>query len=125
MQKSKVRNIIVVIVGTLFLVACTSKTIVPVPVASGPVSFSNAVVPIFTKSCAFNGCHATGFIRPDLTPTHAYNSLISMNLVDTLSPKQSVIYIKISPGGTMNQYIQNPADEQIILSWIQQGAKNN
>jgi hypothetical protein len=55
----------------------------------------------------------------------AYNSLISMNLVDTINPTQSVIYMKISPSGSMNLYIKTPTNQQIILNWIKQGAKNN
>lgn len=125
MQKSKLRNIALVILGMLFLAACTNKTIVPIPVASGPVSFSNDVVPIFTNSCAINGCHATGNIAPDLTPTKAYNSLLAMNLVDTINPTQSVLYMKVSPVGSMNQFIKSPTDEQVILNWIKQGAKDN
>ena len=126
MQKSKLRNISLVILGTIFLAACTSKTIVPdITVPSGNVSFSNDVVPIFTKSCAINGCHATGNNQPDLSAANAYRSLITMSLVDTINPAQSVIYKKISPGGSMSLYIQSPADPQTILYWIKQGAKNN
>jgi hypothetical protein len=126
MQKSKLKNIAVVILGTLFLAACTSKTIQPpdLPVPSGNLSFSKDVVPIFTKSCAISGCHASGFIQPDLSASNAYNSLISMSLVDTLHPTQSVIYVKITQG-TMKSYLSSAADGQSILYWIKQGAKNN
>lgn len=127
MQKSKLRNIALVILGTLFLAACTSKIIQPpdLPVPSGNLSFKNDVVPIFTKSCALPGCHATGNIQPDLTAGSAYNSLITMSLVDTILPDQSVLYKKISPGGTMNQYLPSATDRQTILYWIKQGAKHN
>jgi|WetSurMetagenome_2_1015567.scaffolds.fasta_scaffold1104203_2 hypothetical protein len=125
MQKSKLRNMALVIMGLLVLAACTSKTIVPVPVPTGPVSFSSDIVPIFNSGCAITGCHVAGNVAPDLTESKAYNSLMTMNLVDTLNPAGSVLYVKVSPGGTMNHYIQNPADVQIILNWITQGAKNN
>ena len=126
MQKSKLKNIAVVILGTLFLAACTSKTIQPpdLPIPSGNLSFSKDVAPIFTKSCALSGCHASGFIQPDLTASNAYNSLISMSLVDTLQPEQSALYKKITQG-TMKPYLSSPEDGQIILYWIKQGAKNN
>ena len=124
MQKSKLRNIVLVILGTVFLAACTSKTIVPIPVVTGPVSFSTDVIPVFSSNCAISGCHVAGNIAPDLTASKAYNSLMTMNLVDTVHPNQSVIYLKISTG-TMNQYIKTPVNQQIILNWITQGAKNN
>jgi hypothetical protein len=125
MQKSKLRNIALVILGILFLAACTSKTIVPIPVSTGPVSFSGDVIPVFTSNCAISGCHASGFIAPDLTASNAYNDLMSMNLVDTVHPDQSMLYKKIIPGGTMNPYIKTTENQQIILNWITQGAKNN
>jgi hypothetical protein len=124
MQKSKLRNIVLAILGIVFLVACTSKTIVPTPVSKAPVSFSNDVLPVFTSNCAISGCHVAGNIAPDLTTSKAYNSLMTMNLVDTVHPNQSVLYMKISTG-TMNQYIKTPVNQQIILNWITQGAKNN
>jgi hypothetical protein len=125
MQKSKMKNIALVILGIVFLAACTSKTIVPIPVPTGPVSFSNDVVPIFSSSCAITGCHVAGNIAPDLTPSKAYNSLMTMNLVDTITPAQSILYMKVNTGGSMNMFIKDPADPQIILNWITQGAKDN
>lgn len=127
MQTSKLRNIALVILGTIFLAACTSKTIQPpdLPIPSGNLSFKSDVVPVFTKSCALASCHASGFQQPDLTPSNAYKSLFSMSLVDTIQPDQSALYKIITPGGIMNTYLPSAFDQQTILYWIKQGAKNN
>ena len=126
MQKCKLKNSVFIILGFLFLSACTTKTIEvsTTTIPPGNISFSTQVVPIFTKSCAFTGCHAAGGVNPNLSPTAAYSSLTTLHLLDTVAPAQSVLYMKIT-SGTMSQYIQSASDVQIILKWIQQGAKNN
>lgn len=126
MQKSKLRNIALVLLGMFFLAACTSKTIqapaVPAPPAT-PVSFKTDVLPIFT-SCAISGCHVSGSVSPDLTPANAYNSLVPA-FVNTTTPANSTIYLEVKPGGGMNGFFPSDKDPNTILYWIQQGAKNN
>ena len=127
MQKCNLRNCVLVVLGIFFLAACTSKTIEP-PVIIPPskvYSFNQDVLPLFTQNCATTGCHVAGNIPPDLSAANAYNSLFADNLVDTLSPQQSGIYLAVKPGGSMNSHLPNSTDQITILYWIQQGAKNN
>lgn len=104
--------------------SCTSDTLVPEALPTTPVSFSGQIQPIFDAGCNHTGCHFTGMVSPDLTPGHAYNSLISGSLVDTTAPTQSTLYQEVKPGGGMSSYCTQ-AQAQLILQWIQQGAKNN
>lgn len=89
------------------------------------VLFSTQIVPIFTNSCV--SCHKAGGTAPDLTAANAYNSLKNMNLVNTAAPETSKIYTypgPVSPNThTWKKY--SGAEAQLILTWIQQGAKNN
>ena len=127
MQKYKLRNAGLVILGILILAACTSKTIV-VPTIIPPAKeykFSTDVLPLFTQHCATTGCHSTGNIPPDLSAANAYNNLFSDNLVNKVNPEQSVIYTVVAAGGSMNSHLPNSTDQLTILYWIQQGAKNN
>ncbi len=101
---------------------CQYLHIVPDPIPAD-VSFSTNVAPIFTANCI--GCHTSGGQVPDLTAANAWNSLTSQNLVDTSNPTASILYVKINtgampPGGSLSQ-----TQIEMILKWIQQGAKNN
>jgi hypothetical protein len=92
-----------------------------------PVTFSNDIIPIFSKSCALSGCHVTGGKTPDLTTANAYNSLKIGNYTNTSNPVSSVIYLwltgkKSTPmpvGGINKDY------NALMLAWIKQGANNN
>ena len=114
---------------TLIFNACTYDYIVkeelpPIDVTV-PVSFSTQIVPIFTNSCV--ACHKTGGQAPDLTAANAYNSIKTMNLVNTATPESSVIYTEPNPANTSVHAWKKytAAEAQLVLTWIQQGAKNN
>lgn len=85
------------------------------------LKFSSDIIPIFTESCAGN-CHG-GNIPPDLTPENAYNELMQGAMVDTANPSNSLIYT-VMESGSMKSY-SKPGDALKVLTWIQQGAKNN
>ena len=88
------------------------------------VLFSTQIVPIFTDKCV--ACHKPGGEAPDLTAANAYNSIKSLNLANTAAPATSVIYTfpnYQAPTHTWKQY--SAAEAQLVLTWIQQGAKNN
>ena len=91
------------------------------PVVTEELSFSKDIEPIFKiQSCT--NCHKET-LQPDLTAGKAYNSLIT-NYIDTLNPSGSLIYSIPETGGN------HPAKYTIlqsaqILTWIDQGAKNN
>jgi hypothetical protein len=87
------------------------------------VSFSGDIMPIFDNGCNTGVCHGAGATPPDLTAANAYNSLTDGGFVDADTPEASVIYTTMK-SGSMKTYT-DPGDEEIVLAWIQQGAKNN
>jgi len=95
----------------------------PVIIPGDTVSFSLEVVPIFEARCNASVCHG-GSKDPNLTPDNAYNSLMNDGYVNTTTPSSSIIYTCILPGGSMVSYAKQ-GDANLILKWIQEGAKNN
>ena len=92
-----------------------------------PVTFSQDIAPLFTKSCGVSGCHVPGGKSPDLSQANAFNSLTVGNFFNTSSPESSLIYLwmtgkKSTPmpvGGLDKEY------NALVLAWIKQGAQNN
>ena len=113
----------------LLLNACTYDFIVKeeLPQIDPTVSiiFSSQIAPIFTNSQYLcTSCHKPGGQSPDFTVANVYNSLITMNLIDTTTPASSKILT--FPGSASHSWAKFSASEsQMILTWIQQGAKNN
>ena len=127
MKNIKILRNALLLAGVLMLgtTACVYETIVPEVVEPvEDVSFSQDIIPIFNENCNLSGCHSTGEWAPDLTATNAYNSLINGNYVNTSDPESSVLYVKIAPGGSMEQY-SSPQETALILGWIEEGAQNN
>ncbi len=125
MQKGIVIHILIVIHCILMLTSCEYdyiKPIKPAPIQD-TVSFTDDIIPIFENSCNA-GCHETGGYSPDLSPDNAYSSIINGNLVDTLNPESSEIYIKLVGTGSHDGR-SDINQRSLILGWIQQGAKNN
>lgn len=107
-----------------FLSACEYEWIQPEKVeVPETLSFSADIMPIFNNGCNINVCHGAGATPPDLTEANAYGALFDGGYIDTLTPGASILYTSMK-SGSMQQYT-NPGDEQIILAWIKQGAKNN
>jgi len=113
----------------LFIGCYKDKTVVSDTGAeiTRPVSFSQDMIPIFNKSCALSGCHATKEKTPDLSAANAYNSLTVGNYYNTADPEHSVIYLWMTgkkstpmpPTGINKDY------NALMLAWIKQGAQNN
>lgn len=123
MIKRILQNILVMACGIIFLYSCTSDTLVPSNISpTQKISFSGDIQPIFNQSCT--GCHAAGLTSPNLTAGNSYQSITSMNLVDTVTPANSILYKKVVSPGSMSSYC-TAAQAQLILQWITQGAKNN
>jgi hypothetical protein len=88
------------------------------------LSFAERIIPIFQDHCV--ECHTPGFVL-DLTAANAYNDLWAKSEIDTLTPTNSNLYLRMSsitnpmpPDGNL------PTDTiQVVLQWIQEGAKNN
>lgn len=99
---------------------------IPVSDPDNPVSFATQIVPIFTTdnctSCHFTG---TGGHSPDLTGTNIYSEIVPA-LVDTLDPESSIIYDYPAPSTDKHSWKKySSAQAAYILTWIEEGAKNN
>lgn len=87
------------------------------------VSFKTDVAPMVNTKCALAGCHVSGGHKPYMTIGGSYQEIVNGGFVNTLIPKQSILYQKIS--GEMQQYIPSAVDRQKIYDWIRTGALNN
>ncbi len=89
------------------------------------VRFSTDIIPIFNTNCV--SCHAPGATSPDLTPANAYNSLapIPGQYINLANPASSLLYTYLSETTSSHYGIATQAEQEKILTWIQQGAKNN
>ena len=87
------------------------------------VSYNADIKPMLNTKCALAGCHVTGAHSPYMTSDISYNQLVNGGFVNTIVPKQSIIYLKIN--GEMKEYIPSAADRQKIYDWIRTGAQNN
>jgi hypothetical protein len=122
MQKKIIAAVLTILAGGLFLFSCTYDTLVPEGInPNTPVSFSTDIQPIFTQNCV--KCHG-GTTNPDLREGKSYASLTTGNYINTASPAESVLYVEMAPNGGMSSY-SNASQAQLVLLWIQQGAKNN
>jgi hypothetical protein len=87
------------------------------------VSFKTDVAPMVNTKCALAGCHVSGGHKPNMTIGGSYVEIVNNGYVNTILPKQSIIYQKIN--GEMQQYIPSAVDRQKIYDWIRTGALNN
>lgn len=88
------------------------------------VSFTTDILPIFDRGCDASVCHGKGGTPPDLTAENAYASLFAENQIDLAAPENSILYVKMAPGGSMNKYTEL-GEPELVLKWIQLGAPNN
>lgn len=113
----------------LLLNACTYDFIVkeelPPVDTTVPVSFATKIIPIFTSNqYVCSSCHKTGGTAPDLSAANAYNSINVTKYIDKTTPASSKILTV--PGSASHSWAKySAAESQLILTWIQQGAKNN
>ena len=128
------RNILHIIITALLLssvfslmAGCEYDYIIPEKVVVGDsLSFSGEVQPIFTKNCALGGCHvgAAAAKGLDLSDGHAWTSLSDAAAIDTIKPENSLLITKIATGGSMATFV-TAGERSLILTWIQQGGKDN
>ncbi len=99
----------------------------PPPPPTDTISFVKDVEPIFNNSSNCTACHNTGGQAPDLTTGNAFNSIISMGLVNTSDPASSAIYWTPDPDNSSSHTWKKYTDAQAqyVLKWIKQGALNN
>ncbi len=120
--------------GVLFLAGCEYTFVQypdadidpPTPDPDNPISFASKIIPVFTNGDYCTSCHYPGKTAPDLTAVNAYNSIMSMNLVNLTDPEASKLYdyILVSTS-THPQKFYSSAQAAKILLWIQEGALNN
>lgn len=87
------------------------------------ISFKNDIAPMVNTKCALAGCHVSGSHKPYLALSGSYAEIVNGGFVNTLVPKQSILYQKIN--GEMKEYIPSAVDRQKIYDWIRTGALNN
>jgi hypothetical protein len=119
--------LIIALMGILAWQSCQYEWLDPVDYVPPPpgdtTSFSQDIIPIFTEGCV--SCHTTGGIPPDLTPANAYADLFAKNMIDVVNPEKSILYIEVATGGSMAKYAPPGDPDDIILTWIKEGALNN
>lgn len=118
---------LVSIVG--FMTSCEKDYFVPAPptdpndsIPIDSISYSMDMQPYFDAQCT--KCHNGGGIPLDLSPGVSYDAIINGGYVNTSSPASSNLYVKIAPGGSMEQY-STSAETSMTLQWIDEGAVNN
>ena len=110
------------------LIGCYKDVILP-DAAVNPdappqaVSFKMDIAPMVSSKCALSGCHVSGAHKPYLVTPGAYEQIVNGGFVNTLIPKESILYIKIN--SEMKEYIPSALDRQKIYDWIRNGAPNN
>lgn len=124
---------ILIYIGVVFvmgfgLAGCYKDVILPETVADpdGPpqaVSFATEIAPMVNSKCALSGCHVSGAHKPYMTTGLSYQAIVNGGFVNTVIPKESVIYKMIN--GEMREYIPSATDRQKIYDWIRNGAPNN
>lgn len=87
------------------------------------VSFSADIATMVNTKCALAGCHVTGAHKPYMTIGGSYKEIVNGGFVNTIIPKESIIYQKIN--AEMREYIPSAVDRQKIYDWIRNGALNN
>jgi hypothetical protein len=100
-----------------------NKTPLP-PAPTGEISYSQDIQPIFNDNCT-SACHESGTGVPlNLEPNASYDNLINDGYINLDEPSESFLYIKITPGQSMDLYASDN-ERLVILTWIEQGALNN
>lgn len=87
------------------------------------VSYNSELKPLFNTSCALAGCHVSGAHKPYLATDISYLQIVNGGFVNTIIPKQSILYNKIN--GEMKEYIPSAVNRQKVYDWIRNGAPNN
>lgn len=123
MQLRKYTFIMIILSGLITLWSCEYEKIQPdLPPTTDTVYYAADIQPIWNSGC--NGCHGAGMTAPDLSAANSFQSLTNGNFIKTENPSASKIYTVMATGGSMSQY-SSTAEANLVLVWIQQGAKNN
>ena len=119
---------LIVILAILGMTGCRYNWILPEedvdPNPGGePISYATQVQPIFDNKCV--SCHNTGGTAPDLTTGKSYNQVVA-GQVNLTTPAESGIYHFPSPATSVHTWKKySNSEAKIVLTWIEEGAKNN
>lgn len=117
------------VIGLGFMLSSCYKDVLLPEAAVDPdgppqaVSFNTDLKPLFASSCALTGCHVSGAHHPYMTADVSYLQIVNGGYVNTVAPKESIIYNKIN--GEMKEYMPSAANRQKVYDWIRTGALNN
>ena len=118
----------------LIYVACTYDPIVPFQeptvsdtCLSDTVYYANTIAPLLNSSCAKSGCHDSKTKESGVDISDHFNTIQEVKLND---PAKSELYKVLNSSGEsrMPPSPASPftaAQKELVLKWIQQGAKNN
>lgn len=121
-NKTKIWGIGFILLMALNTSCYYNKTPLP-PSPEGDISYSQDIQPIWNDNCV--SCHQSGTGVPlDLEANVSYNNIISEGYVNLDDPSASILYVKIFPGQSMEQYATDN-QRAVVLKWIEQGALNN
>ena len=126
----KKRSIFLILVlFTIFFTGCKYNFIVPEEVTppnpdGEPVKYSTQIQPIFDAKCI--DCHKPGASNGlDLTSANSYNMVVPSK-IDATTPENSEIYVyPLSTSTTHSQKKYTTNEANLVLTWIEEGAKNN
>jgi hypothetical protein len=127
-MKSAFKYIVALVAVAVGLTGCYKDVILPEVAANpdGPpqaVSYNAELKPLFNSSCALVGCHVSGAHHPYMTSDLSYLEIVNRGYVNTLVPKESILYDKIN--GEMKEFIPSATNRQKVYDWIRNGAPNN
>ncbi len=103
---------IVLLCSIIGFTSCEYEVIKPLEYETGEVSFATDLTPVF-KQCS--GCH-NGSVATELT----YQSIINAGYINNTNPAESTLYTKCDHSMEVTA-----KEKALILSWIEQGAKDN
>ncbi len=110
---------------TYDFIAQVAEEELPVVDPTVTILFSTQIAPIFTSKCV--DCHKAGGQSPELSAANAYAAIKAKSLINATTPEASLIYTYASPANaslhSWKKY--SAAEAQLVLTWLQQGAKNN
>ena len=105
----------------VFNTGCYYDKVLP-PEPEGTISYSQDMQPFFDAKCV--RCHNGGGVPLNLEASVSYAELFFGDYLNIQDPAASELYVKISPGNSMEQYATD-TERAMTLRWIEQGAKNN
>ncbi len=126
-MKRHIKKLALILMMGIFIIGCYKDVISPESDPDGPaqsVSFKNDLAPLLHAKCTAVGCHVNGGHKPYVDDEAvSYRNLTSGGFVNTLIPKESILYKQIN--GSMSEFIPSKKERQLIYDWIRNGAPNN